>query len=87
MSREDDLKKPKPTPGVILCEERNRLRDHFLEAIRELNFQQSEQTRAVIDGESDFCRFDLLISAAQERKEQAKYAWIAHIEAHQCGEV
>jgi hypothetical protein len=77
----------KQIPEVILCAERTRLQEDFLEAIHELNSLQSHQVAAVIDGNTDACRFELLISLAQERKEQAKYAWIAHIEAHRCGEI
>ncbi len=70
-------------PGGF-CEERKRLLDRFLEAIHELNELQSQQVQAVIDGDSDFNRFDLLLHMAQEKKESAKYDWIAHVELHCC---
>jgi hypothetical protein len=82
----DDLESSAQKASVF-CEERNRLQNEFLETIRELNAVQSQQTQAVIDGDSEFCRFDLLISAAQEKKDQAKYTWMAHVELHRCGEV
>ncbi len=47
---------------------------------------QNQQTRAVVDGDADFSRFDLLLQLAQEKKDMAKYAWIAHVESHGCGE-
>jgi hypothetical protein len=47
---------------------------------------QNEQTQAVIQGDSDFPRFDVLLHHAQERKEIEKYVWIAHVESHGCGE-
>jgi hypothetical protein len=71
-------------PAIGFCKEKNRLQRVFLQAIRELNTLLAEQTQAVIDGDSDFGRFDILIHMAQERKEAAKYAWIAHVETHQC---
>lgn len=71
-------------PEIGFCAEKNRLLNEFLEAIKELNTWQSQQTQAVIAGDSDFARFDLLLHLAQERKERAKYAWIAHVESHQC---
>jgi hypothetical protein len=71
-------------PEIGFCELKSRLQDNFLNAIRELNTVLAEQTQAVIDGDSDFERFDLLIHMAQEKKESAKYAWIAHVESHQC---
>ena len=74
-------------PDIVRCEERDRLRDAFLEAIHELNSLQSHQVVAVIEDDTDVCRFEILIALAQERKEQAKYSWIAHIESHRCGEI
>jgi hypothetical protein len=73
-------------PETGFCEEKNRLAKDFLAAIHELVEVQTQQTQAVIDGDSDFARFDVLLHMAHERKEQAKYAWIAHVEAHHCEE-
>ena len=71
-------------PEVGFCEEKYVLLRSFLEAVRELNSLQSAQTRAVIRGESDFLRYDLPLHFALEKKECAKYAWIAHVEEHGC---
>jgi len=73
-------------PKIGFCKEKNRLRGEFLRAIHEVNALQSQQTQAVILGDPDFSRFDLLLHLAQEKKERAKYAWIAHVEAHHCEE-
>lgn len=77
-------------PTIGFCEEKNRLLGEFLRAIRELMELQSQQTQAVIDaaaeGSGDFTRFDILLHAAQEKKDRAKYAWIAHVENHGCHE-
>ncbi len=83
--------KPKPAersrgPEIGFCAEKNRLLDQFLQASREMIGLQNEQTQAVIHGDADFPRFDVLIHIAQDRKEMAKYAWIAHVESHGCGE-
>ena len=66
--------------------EKNRLLGDFLNAIRELTSLLSQQTRAVIKGEADFSHLDMLLHLAQEKKEQAKYRWIAHVETHHCEE-
>jgi hypothetical protein len=71
-------------PEIGFCEEKNRLLNEFLTAIRELTDIQNQQTQAVIDGDPDFARFDVLLHMAHERKAQAKYAWIAHVESHHC---
>jgi hypothetical protein len=73
-------------PKVAFCEEKHRLLDDFLQAVRELNILQNQQTQAVIAGDPDFARFDVLLHIAQERKDMAKYAWMGHIEAHHCEE-
>ncbi len=74
-------------PDVGFCEEKARLQNELLAAIHEVNILQTQQTQALIDGDPDFSRFDVLISMAQQEKDRAKYAWIAHVEFHGCGEV
>jgi len=73
-------------PGIAFCANKQRLLREFLNAIQELTAIQAQQTRAVIEGDDDFTRFDVLLHLAQERKDQAKYAWIAHVEGHRCHE-
>jgi hypothetical protein len=73
-------------PEIGYCEEKQALTDRLLVAIRELTLLHSRQTRAVIDNDQDFPRFDVLLQSAQERKDNAKYAWIEHVESHRCAE-
>jgi hypothetical protein len=75
-----------PIPEVAFCEEKNRLMVEFLDAIRKLTTLQSQQSQAVIEGDPDFGQFDLLLHLAQEKKDKAKYEWIAHVESHHCEE-
>ena len=77
---------PARPPDVVFCKEKSRLQNEFLTAIHELIQIQEQQTQAVIDGDPDFARFDVLLHMAIERKENAKYAWIAHVESHHCEE-
>ena len=65
----------------------NELTDRLLEAIHELTVLHTQQTRAVIDNDQDFPRFDVLLRLAQEKKDNAKYAWIEHVESHRCAGV
>ena len=67
-----------------VCNDRIRFTQDFLQSIRELGALQSEQAKAVIDGDQDFARFDLLIHMANEKKDHAKYALLLHIEKHHC---
>lgn len=71
-------------PEIGYCAEKTRLMNDFIKAIHDLGELQSQQARALIDGDPDFSRFDLLIHMANERKDQVKYAWLSHIEQHRC---
>jgi hypothetical protein len=83
-SKEPTLDRPQ-IPKVAFCEDKARLLDKFLKAIQQINFLHYQQTQAVIRGDADFSRFDALLYLAQDEKEKAKYAWISHVESHQCG--
>jgi hypothetical protein len=74
-----------PSPEAWFCAEKHRLTELFLRAVQELLEQQNRQTAAVIAGDPDFSRFDVLIHQAGERKDQAKYALLSHVEHHMCG--
>jgi hypothetical protein len=73
-------------PEVGFCEEKKRLLDQFLNSIREITVLQTQQARALIEGDPDFSRFDVVLHVAHEKKDAAKYAWIAHVESHHCEE-
>jgi hypothetical protein len=77
-------KSPAPLPGIGFCEEKNRLQNNFLQAIRNYNILLEQQTGAVISGDEDFNRFDILLHAAQDEKERAKYLWMMHVDSHGC---
>ena len=73
-------------PEIGICEVKKRLRDEFLKAIREVTLLLSQQSEAVIEWDLEFSRFDVPLHLAQDKREAAKYALIAHIEAHHCEE-
>jgi len=83
---QEELPARGPIPEIVFCQAKTRLLGEFLRAVHELHVLQSQQTQAVIDGDPDFGRFDILLHAAQQAKEEAKYALIAHIEVHHCKE-
>ena len=66
------------------CEEHRRLLDEMGRAVGELLKLHDEQFRAIVQGDSDCDRFDLLIHMASEKKQQAKYAYLRHLELHGC---
>jgi hypothetical protein len=66
------------------CEEHDQLLVAFGEAVRALLDLHEQQFLAIIDGDTECSRFDLLIHMANERKQSAKYAYLRHVDAHGC---
>jgi len=66
------------------CEDKLRLMEEFLSAATDLVRAHNDQVRALIEGDQEFSRFDLVIHMATERKRQAKYAYLVHLEQHGC---
>ena len=72
--------------NVIYCEEARRLLEAFGEAVHELIKLHKQQFLALVEGDSDAGRFDLLAHDALERKQNAKYAYLGHLETHGCSQ-
>jgi len=47
-------------------------------------FLHEQQFLAIVAGDLDSNRFDLLIHMANEKKQQAKYAYLQHVDTHGC---
>ena len=43
-----------------------------------------QQFLAIVDGDLECYRFDLLIHMANEKKQKAKYNYMRHLESHRC---
>jgi hypothetical protein len=84
MTYQSDHSRACAIPAIGYCGEKIRLMDAFLDAIHGLVQIQAAQAKALIDGDPDFGRFDALIHVANEKKDQVKYAWLAHVEHHHC---
>ena len=69
---------------VDFCEENKRLLNQFAETVTALSVLHEQQFIAIVNNDPDFSRFDLLIHLATEKKQQAKYAYLHHIETHGC---
>ena len=81
--REDLSVKP-PATGHIYCQQARELLEAFTEAIHQLVMLHEEQFKSLIGGDLDSTRFDDLIHSANERKHDAKYAYLNHLENHAC---
>ncbi len=66
------------------CEVAKILLDAFAQAARSVTVLHEQQFRAIVEGDPDAGRFDLLIHEALEQKQNAKYAYINHLESHRC---
>jgi hypothetical protein len=73
-----------PLPKVAFCGKRQRLLDAFWDAMQQLTMLRDQVVAAIISGYDDFARFDLLIGIAQQKKNQAKDAFMCHVEKHGC---
>ena len=70
--------------SLSFCQEAKELLDAFGETVRVLVQLHEEQFKSIMGGDLDSTRFDDLIHMANERKHEAKYAYLRHLEAHGC---
>jgi hypothetical protein len=77
-------KRRRATESRYFCEDGRRLLDLFGLAVQELLLLHEQQFLAVVEGDANANRFDLLIHSANEKKQNAKYAYMRHIEEHGC---
>ena len=70
--------------SVLFCQEAKEPLDAFGETVQELIRLHEEQFQSVVGGDLDSTRFDDLIHMANERKHEAKYAYLHHLETHGC---
>ena len=84
----DDSPKQNDTPRVRQqgCDEHKHLLEDFGTAVREILDLHEQQWGAIVDGDDDCYRFDVLIHMANEKKQSAKYAYLRHVEAHGCSD-
>jgi hypothetical protein len=66
------------------CPENERLLNLFGDAVSELLMFQEQHFIALVGGEPDAERYELLIHMAGEKRQAAKYAYVGHIEEHGC---
>jgi len=76
-NRETTSQRPK---SRLMCEECRRLLEDFGDAVRDVLTLNEAHFLAVIDGDVDPHRFEILIHVANERKQNAKYAYLQHLE-------
>ena len=78
------MTKQRSKSDISFCEESRRLLEEFADAVQQLILLHEQQFLAIVNGDSDLTRFDLLIHMATENKQTAKYAYLQHVETHGC---
>jgi hypothetical protein len=79
-----DSERREAQSGPLFCSESRNLLDAFGETVQELLLLHDQQFQAIVGGDPYSDRFDLLIHMANEKKYQAKYAYLRHLETHGC---
>jgi len=68
------------------CPQAKELLEALTDAVRELVLLQAEQFDSLMTGDLDM-RFDVLIHLANERKHEAKYRYLHHLDIHGCSKL
>lgn len=66
------------------CAEHHQLMTRFGVTVQTLLTLHEQQFQAIVQGDTECNRFDLLIHMANEKKQEAKYAYLRHVELHGC---
>jgi chemotaxis family two-component system response regulator Rcp1 len=80
----DEARSRAITKSSCDCLVHERLLNAFGAAVHELLQLHEQQFRAIVEGDTECNRFDLLIHMANEQKQSAKYAYLRHVESHGC---
>ena len=67
-----------------ICAVKKRLMDLYIEAIRTITQLQGAQADSIIGGQLGLERVSIILEAAREKRDQAKLAYMLHIEKHGC---
>ena len=73
--------------SALYCEAARRLLDDFGKAVQAVVALHERQFLSIVEDDSDAGRFDLMIHQALENKQNAKYAYLSHLDAHDCSSI
>ncbi len=69
------------------CDTAKQLLEAFGEAVQQLVSLHELQFHAILEGDANAGRFDVLIHEANEKKQNAKYAYLNHLHRHGCSSI
>ena len=67
-----------------VCHEKQRLASVFLQALRSVMHLQNEEASVLLRGAPGLERLDLALQRARERRDEAKLAYMLHVNRHGC---
>jgi len=70
------------SPGY--CDTARQLLESFGDTVQAVVSLHEQQFQAIVSGDANAGRFDVLIHEANERKQNAKYAYLNHLHHHGC---
>lgn len=76
--------KPQKQQSAVYCDTARCLLEDFGDAVSVTIHLHEQQFQAIMEGDSDAARFDVLIHEANEARQNAKYAYLSHIHVHGC---
>jgi hypothetical protein len=76
--------KTKRPASAVHCQTAKQLLEAFGEAVQSVLLLHEQQFVAIVEGDSNAGRFDLLIHEGMETKQNAKYAYLHHLGLHRC---
>jgi hypothetical protein len=82
-----EFKLPIGRSTIVYCETARHLLDIFGRSVQAVLHLHEQQYTAIVKGDSEAGRFDLLIHEALEGKQNAKYAYLNHLDFHGCSTV
>jgi len=81
---ESSLRATPTSEQSAICSTARQLLDAFGEAVHRVVVLHDQQFLAIVGGDSDANRFDILIHDALECKQSTKYAYLNHLDTHGC---
>jgi hypothetical protein len=84
MCEEGTKKNEEPHKPPGYCDTARQLLEAFGEAVQQVVSLHELQFHAILAGDANAGRFDVLIHEANEKKQNAKYAYLGHLHRHGC---
>ena len=72
------------SPKPAVCSEQRRLSELYLQAVQEIMQLEQAEIEAVMSSSGGLDRFHLALEVARKKRDEAKLAYMLHIQGHGC---